>query len=137
VFLKIGKVGDVGCNFGEVSDSSWMICPQTVGFDDDAFLLDPRKKVVGGAVERYVAEGAVAEEVAANADVDFVLIFNLGHWYSRKIWNSFLPVRSGVDSRIACLSLVEVHKTKDGSSLSIMQNNFFIAVMGLNFVGLV
>jgi len=79
VFLKIRKVGDVGCDFCEVADGSWLICSQVVGFDKDAFLLDPHKKMIGGTAVLDAAKGAVAEEVAANANVHFVLIFEACH----------------------------------------------------------
>jgi len=43
------------------------------------FLLDPCKKVVGGAAKLDASEGSVAAEVAADADIHFVLIFESGH----------------------------------------------------------
>jgi len=74
-------VGDVGCNFGEVPNRSWSIRAQKVGLDKDAIHLDPHKKVIGGAAVLDAAEGAVAEEIAANADVHFVLSLDSGRRY--------------------------------------------------------
>ncbi len=54
---------------------------------------------------------------------------------------NFLKVFSpiGIDSEEStiCLLLLLVQSTKDGLSLSIMQNKFFMATIGLNFAGAV
>ena len=44
-------------------------------------------------------------------------------------------VGSGVVARVICLSLLDVRKIKDGSSLSIVRRSWVIAGIGLNFVG--
>ena len=49
--------------------------------------------------------------------------------------NSVSPVGSKANARTICLSLLGVHSTKDGSSLSIVQRRFFMAAIGLNFKG--
>jgi len=74
-------MGDVGCDFCEVADGSRSFRAQAVGLDEDAFLLDPRKKMIGGTSVLDAAEGAVAEEFAADANVCFVLVLNSGHRY--------------------------------------------------------
>jgi len=57
------------------------------------------------------------------------------------MWKNFLNSVSldgiGIESRMICLSLLGVQRTKDGSSLSIVLNSCFIAVVGLNRVGAV
>jgi len=73
VFSKINKVGDGRIDFGEVSNSCWMISPQTVGFYEDEFLLDPCKQLVFRAVELDTAEAVVAEHVAADANMCLIL----------------------------------------------------------------
>ena len=81
MFLKVCKVGYVGCNFGKVPHRLGAIHSQEVRFDKDMFLLDPHKKIVGGAVVLDAAEGAVAEEFAADADIRFILFLDSGRRY--------------------------------------------------------
>jgi len=49
--------------------------------------------------------------------------------------NAFSPVGSGTIASSICWSLVGVQRTKDGSSLSMVHSRWFIALVGLNFVG--
>jgi len=100
MFLEIRKVGNVGCNFGEVPNRSGTIRSQKVRFNKDAFLLDPRKKVVGGASMFDAAKGAVAAEVAADANVRFVLIFDASCQYGAEFLEFLFSSHSGADSRI-------------------------------------
>ncbi len=82
MFLEICEVGNVGCDVGEVPNRSGTIHSQKVGFYEDALLLDPRKKVVGGALMFDAAKGVVAAEVAADANICFILIFDANRQYS-------------------------------------------------------
>ena len=51
--------------------------------------------------------------------------------------NAFSPVGSGNVASSICLLLVGIHRTKDGSSLSMVWRRWCIALVGLNFVGAV
>jgi len=49
--------------------------------------------------------------------------------------NCFSPVGIDADDSTICSSLLAVQSTKDGSSLSIVLNKFFMATIGLNLAG--
>jgi len=49
--------------------------------------------------------------------------------------NAFSPVGSDDVASSICLSLVGIHRTKDGLSLSMVWRRWCIALVGLNFVG--
>jgi len=66
--LEILEVGDVSCNFCDVSDGSQMYCPQTIGLEEYSCLFEPGKKVIVLTLKFDVSKGAVAEDLAADAD---------------------------------------------------------------------
>jgi len=67
------QVGDIGCDFCEIPDSCRTFRPQTVGFDKYSCLFKPGEKVIVRALEFDISEGAVAENVASDADIQLVL----------------------------------------------------------------
>jgi len=69
VIAKVLEVGDVGCNFHNVSDGCRALRPQTIGFKEDSCLLEPGEKVIVLALKLDVSKGAVAENVASDADI--------------------------------------------------------------------
>ncbi len=81
MFLEVCQMCNVGCDFCKVSYSSRPFRAQLVRFNEDSLLLDPRKKIVGGAAVLDAAKGAVAEESAADADVRFILFLDSGRQY--------------------------------------------------------
>jgi len=53
----------------------------------------------------------------------------------KNLLNCLSPVGIDADNSTICSSLLLVQSTKDGSSLSIVLNKFFMATIGLNLAG--
>jgi len=100
-------------------------------------LLEPSNKVIICALEFDVPQASVAEYVASDAHMRLVAFFNLQGRDFENFLNSFSSF--GIDANLSmiCLSLDAVRRTKDDLSLSIVQNSCFIALIGLNFIGVV
>jgi len=71
---EVSKVGEIGHNFYEVADRDWVINPQTISFNKYSFLPKPSKKVVVRTLKFNTAKGAVAENIASNANVQLVRV---------------------------------------------------------------
>jgi len=75
VFTKVGKVRDVRCNFCKIADCNQMLDSRTVQLNKNAFLLEQAKKVAIVAVKLDLAECTVAQHVASDENVRFVVFF--------------------------------------------------------------
>ena len=78
IFTKVGKVSNRWHNFGEVSNSYWVLNAQTIRFKEYSFLLQPIEEMAFGALKLDVAEAAVAKNMAVDAYLRFILSFNMG-----------------------------------------------------------
>jgi len=52
--------------------------PKGIGFDEDTFLLQPRKKVPFRAVEFDVTKAAVAKDMTSDTDLRLILALDAG-----------------------------------------------------------
>jgi len=85
VIAKVLEVGDVGWDFRNMSDGCRALRPQTIRLKKDSCLLEPGEKVIVLALELDVSEGAVAENVAANANIQLVLVEGASGRYVKKL----------------------------------------------------
>jgi len=79
---KVGKMCQGGCNLGKVAGSDRAVNAQTICFKKDALFLQPGEKIAVSAAKLDVAETAVTQDVAANANLYLVLFFKAnGHHF--------------------------------------------------------
>jgi len=69
-------MGQIGCELGEITNCHGSFDTQTVGFDENTGVLQPREEMVLFTVELYVAKTSVAKHVATDADVRLVLFID-------------------------------------------------------------
>jgi len=98
MIAKIRKMGEIGSEFCEVTDCRRTIETQSIGFDENALLFEPGKKVSVFAFKFDVAEASVAQHLAADANMRRALTFAACSGHFEVLFEFFFTDRE----RICC-----------------------------------